>query len=308
MLKINVLIVTYKQALVIGRTIESILQQKDYGLNKIVICDDCSPDNNWDIIQSYVTKYSGLIDAYRNENNLGIYGNSNKLITLRGDADFYCWLEGDDALCDGFFREIQNANLRLGVNREEKVAIMSNFLIKNVDGTELSDSRNSIINNQNDYFGLYIRGLISWRASVFSEALMATFKPAILDKGLSLAESSFDCQFFRALDKAYYIPINGSVYHAGIGVSVNLNDTKSAYKSTEGIIQWEYYIHNLVSKRIDTQWCRANLTRCAFYLKPSIGAFIKAVYFYITGTFPIYKISIKKIVIFIKPMIRCILK
>ena len=52
--KISVLIVTYKQANVIGRNIESILQQKDYGLHEIVICDDCSPDNNWEVIQSYV--------------------------------------------------------------------------------------------------------------------------------------------------------------------------------------------------------------------------------------------------------------
>ena len=45
--KISVLIVTYKQADVIGRNIESIIQQKEYGLHEIIICDDCSPDNNW---------------------------------------------------------------------------------------------------------------------------------------------------------------------------------------------------------------------------------------------------------------------
>ncbi len=40
--RINVLIVTYKQADTIGRNIESILCQKEYGLNEIVICDDLS--------------------------------------------------------------------------------------------------------------------------------------------------------------------------------------------------------------------------------------------------------------------------
>ena len=89
--KISVLIVTYKQANVIGRNIESILQQKDYGLHEIVICDDCSPDNNWEVIQSYVEKYPNIIRAYRNNPNLGIYGNSDKCALLHGDAELFCW-------------------------------------------------------------------------------------------------------------------------------------------------------------------------------------------------------------------------
>lgn len=102
--KISVLIVTYKQANVIGRNIESILQQKDYGLHEIVICDDCSPDNNWEVIQSYVEKYPNIIRAYRNNPNLGIYGNSDKCALLHGDAELFCWLEGDDALEPDVFK------------------------------------------------------------------------------------------------------------------------------------------------------------------------------------------------------------
>ena len=65
--KISVLIVTYKQADIIGRNLDSILEQKDDGLFEIVICDDCSPDNNWEIISEYVKKYPSIIRAYRNE-------------------------------------------------------------------------------------------------------------------------------------------------------------------------------------------------------------------------------------------------
>ena len=125
--KISVLIVTYKQAKVIGRNIESILQQKDYGLHEIVICDDCSPDNNWEVIQGYVERYPNIIRAYRNNPNLGIYGNSNKLITLAGNADLFCWLEGDDALCDGFFKKAQEVIVNNEIDLTKRVCIQADY-------------------------------------------------------------------------------------------------------------------------------------------------------------------------------------
>lgn len=280
---INVLIVTYKQADVIGRNIESILQQKEYGLNKIVICDDHSPDNNWEVIQQYVKKYPDYIEAYRNESNLGIYGNSNKLITLRGKADFYCWLEGDDALCDGFFKAAQEFLANKPLVTDKPIALMSNFIVRYQDREDIVDTRNSNVNKSQKYFGLYIRGLVSWRASLFTSGVVSQFVPAIIDKGLSLAESSFDSQFFRYLERAYYIPITGSIYYAGIGVSVNLSDEKTAYKTTEGIVQWEYYINNLVRKRDDIHWCKANMQRSMFLLSPGVVLFVKMFCNFIAG-------------------------
>lgn len=291
MYKINVLIVTYKQADVIGRNIESILQQKEYGLNKIVIGDDCSPDNNWDVIQDFKKKYPEYIEAYRNENNLGIYGNSNKLMSQRGKADVYCWLEGDDALCDGFFKVAQDFLKTTKIDRDKPIALMSNFIIRYQDKEDIVDTRNSIVNKNQNYFGLYMRGLVSWRASLFSSDVMSRFQPAIIDRGLSLAESSFDSQFFRYLEKAYYIPIAGSIYYAGIGVSVNLSDESTAYKTTEGIVQWEYYINNLVQKRDDIHWCKANMQRSMFLLTPGVFLFVKMFFNFMLGYFFSYGFS-----------------
>ena len=50
MVKINVLIITYNQEDLIKRAIDSILCQKEYGLNKIVVSDDCSSDNTWNVL------------------------------------------------------------------------------------------------------------------------------------------------------------------------------------------------------------------------------------------------------------------
>ena len=104
--KINVLIITYNQEGVIGRALESVLIQKEWGLNQIIVCDDCSTDNNWEVISRYVEMYPNIITAYKNTSNLGIYGNCEKLVSLRGNADLFYILSGDDALCDGLFRHV----------------------------------------------------------------------------------------------------------------------------------------------------------------------------------------------------------
>lgn len=304
MYRINVLIVTYKQADVIGRNIESILQQKEYGLNKIVVCDDCSPDNNWEVIQSYVKKYPEYIEAYRNEPNLGIYGNSNKVMSLRGDADFYCWLEGDDTLCDGFFKAAQEYLDNNIIDISAPVALMSNFIIRYENKEDIIDSRNSVVNRNKNFFGLYLRGLVSWRASLFSAAVTSQFQPAVLDKGLSLAESTFDSQFFRYLDDAYYIQTLGSIYYAGIGVSVSLKDVTTAYKTTEGITQWNYYIENLVHKKDDICWCKANMQRSMFLLKPKLWLLVKMFYNYVVGFLFTYGFSKRVFFSFWEPVFR----
>ena len=304
MYKINVLIVTYKQADVIGRNIESILQQKEYGLNKIVVCDDCSPDNNWEVIQSYVKKYPDYIEAYRNEPNLGIYGNSNKVMSLRGDADFYCWLEGDDALCDGFFKAAQEYLKNNRIDTSIPCALMSNFIIRYDNKEDIIDLRNSVVNRNKNYFGLYLRGLVSWRASLFSAAVTSQFQPVVLDKGLGLAESSFDNQFFRYLKDARYLPINGSVYYAGIGVSVGLNDAKCEYKTTEGIVQWSYYLDGLVKKNQDVWWCKANRKKSEFFITPKISTLFKVIFLYLGGMLLTYKVTFKHFKSFFAPLIR----
>lgn len=303
---INVLIVTYKQANVIGRNIESILQQKEYGLNKIVICDDHSPDNNWEVIQQYVKKYPDYIEAYRNESNLGIYGNSNKLITLRGKADFYCWLEGDDALCDGFFKASQEFLANTPLDTDKPIALMSNFIVRYQDREDIVDTRNCIVNKNKKYFGLYIRGLVSWRASLFSSGVMNLFTPAIIDQGLSLAESSFDCQFFRYLEKAYYLPVLGSIYYAGIGVSVGLNDSSCDYKTKEGIVQWSYYLEHLVNNKQDMLWCKANRKKCEFLLSPSYNLAFSSIFLYYFGLLFTYRLSISHAKSFFAPILKII--
>ena len=89
MKSINVLVVTYNHEKYIGRFLDSVLQQKEYGLNKIILCDDQSKDNNVQVISEYVKKYPDIVELNVNKKNLGIYGNFNHLLDVKGDADLY---------------------------------------------------------------------------------------------------------------------------------------------------------------------------------------------------------------------------
>ena len=282
---INVLIVTYKQADVIGRNLESILKQKEYGLNKIIICDDCSPDNNWEVIQSYVQKFPDIIVAYRNNPNLGIYGNSNKLASLCGDADLYCWLEGDDALCEGFFKSMQEFVQNNNIDITLPVGIFGDYIAINTSG-EQSLKKNDFVEKGYNPLGAYLRGLATWRGSLFTKSVLKQFKPIETEKGLILAETLFDSQFFKYIEKAYYNPFAGTIYYTGLGVSVTwgLTSASSSYRTDETIVMWNYLIKNgFLSSTCDLLWAKSQIAYAKCLSKFSLKDFFKFQVFFCSG-------------------------
>lgn len=308
MKRISVLIVTYKQQDVIGRTIESALKQKDDGLYEIVICDDHSPDKNWDVIQSYQNNYPNIIRAYKNETNLGIYGNSNKLVTLRGNADLFCWLEGDDEICEGFFHSMQELCDKVKPDIETPIALMSNYVVKAPDGKRTICDKNRIILNNKNFFGLYIRGLVSWRGSMFTAGVMNKFVPAVLDQGLGLAESTFDCQFFRYLRRAHYIPIEGTVYYSGIGVSVDLIDKGTAYQTSEALRSREFFLKNYVDSFQDKAYLKSEIIKFSMHGAASLSKMIRSIIFFLCGMLYNYPLNKEMIRQHISPMYHAVFK
>lgn len=280
--KVSVLIVTYKQADVIGRNIESILNQRQYGLHEIVICDDCSPDNNWDVIQSYVAKYPDIIRAYRNETNLGIYGNSDKLVTLKGNADLFCWVEGDDAICDGFLKAIQDYISANRIDTSKRIGIFGNWIWTDPKGNERVISNKAIECSNMSPLSLYFREVACWRGSVFSAAVLDCFKPTILDKGLNLAETLFDAQFLMYLDKAFYIDICGTIYYSDIGISTVLGKD-SSYRKEENIIKTKYLLDHFANDEKDKYWLSYNYHRAKYRVDHKFVDFYKAIKYYNKG-------------------------
>ena len=208
--------------------------QKDYGLKEIVICDDNSSDSNWDIISDYVNRYPDIIRAYQNKPNLGIYPNCEKLVSLRGDADLYYLLSGDDALNNGWFKAIQEFIEDNNIDiYDNPISIASDWKNIGVNGFERIYSTAKMVSTDDNYFSMSLRGL-SGRSILMNKKVIDKFKPVITNQGVCLAETLFDRQVFIYSKKIYYCPYVGTIYYSGVGVSTKMN-TKEYIKERKMI-------------------------------------------------------------------------
>lgn len=66
---VSICVSVYNKADNLAQCLDSILNQ-DYSNLEIIVVDDCSLDNSWEIIQSYASN-DKRIKAYKNEQNLG---------------------------------------------------------------------------------------------------------------------------------------------------------------------------------------------------------------------------------------------
>jgi len=85
--------VTYNSGKWIRQAIESILSSS-YGEFELIISDDCSTDDTWEIIQEYKDH---RIRPWRNEQNIGEYPNRNKVL-YEARGRFILFIDGDDIL------------------------------------------------------------------------------------------------------------------------------------------------------------------------------------------------------------------
>jgi glycosyltransferase involved in cell wall biosynthesis len=92
---ISVLMITYNSSKFLNEAIDSVLKL-DYNNFELVISDDNSTDNSWEIIKSFT---DDRIKATRNAKNLGEYGNRNKAIENACGA-YVIFIDGDDIIYD----------------------------------------------------------------------------------------------------------------------------------------------------------------------------------------------------------------
>jgi glycosyltransferase involved in cell wall biosynthesis len=90
---VSVLMPAYNAEKYIAEAIESILNQtfQDF---EFIIVDDCSIDNTLKIIEEYAQQ-DNRIGCFKNEINLGIAGNRNKLVSL-AKGKYIVWQDADD--------------------------------------------------------------------------------------------------------------------------------------------------------------------------------------------------------------------
>jgi len=92
----SVVLLTYNQSAFVQEAFESILNQ-DIDDLEIVVSDDCSSDNTWDIILTVAQSYTGSkkLILSRNPSNLGIVGNYAAAVK-QSTGDLIFMAAGDD--------------------------------------------------------------------------------------------------------------------------------------------------------------------------------------------------------------------
>lgn len=281
MYSINVLVITYNQHDVITRALDSVLRQKEYGLNKIIICDDCSTDNNAEVIQRYVDSHQSLIELYVNEKNLGIFGNLNKIIDLKGSADFYVFLSGDDSFCDGYFKTIQDVLSQEKISIKDKaVAVYSDWKMVDTRGVETVYRNDKVKDKRHNLMDYRLRGLIFERSVFLSSKLIHQFKPVDYSHGVPYAELTYDSQTAKYAENAYYVPYVASIYYSGIGFSTKTYNKSYreqylfAHKALLESQSWSSKNENLIKAMIEKD--NAILNRSVVSLLKYINYYLRS--------------------------------
>lgn len=92
---ISVCIITYNQKAFIRQCLDSVLMQQCTEPMEVIVCDDASSDGTSEICAEYAAANPGLISYYRNETNIGMYGNWMKALRL-AKGKYIAVCEGDD--------------------------------------------------------------------------------------------------------------------------------------------------------------------------------------------------------------------
>ena len=90
---ISVVMCTYNGAKFIKEQVDSILQQTEADF-ELVVCDDCSNDGTWEILQEYASGHDD-IRIFRNEQNLGFLKNYEKALGL-ASGEYIALSDKDD--------------------------------------------------------------------------------------------------------------------------------------------------------------------------------------------------------------------
>lgn len=149
--KVSIQIPCYKQEKYIAETIQSALAQT-YSNLEVVVLDDCSPDQTFEIAQSIKDP---RLKVFRNEQNIGRVKNYRKLLFELVSGEWVVNLDGDDQFSNNEFISIgmkeimMNENITFFHGNQKRI----NQIIKNCSSTRIS--KESILVSGKDFLLQY---------------------------------------------------------------------------------------------------------------------------------------------------------
>ncbi|OQY48205.1 MAG: hypothetical protein B6247_25485, partial [Candidatus Parabeggiatoa sp. nov. 2] len=158
---VSALMPNYNYAKFLPTALDSLLEQSALP-EEIIVLDDASTDNSYEIIQKYAQKNS-IIKVVKNETNKGLFYNLEKLLEL-SKGEYICFVSSDDAWHPDFFQK-------------------SMELLLKYPEAGLCSSLIDLMDEENGNKGLYISPVVSKKA--------VYLKPEEVKKSLSLYGSWF---------------------------------------------------------------------------------------------------------------------
>lgn len=175
--KITIGILTYNHEKFIAKCLHSVLALK-YDNLEIIVSDDCSKDNTYQIVQDIVAhaQSSHHIILNRNEVNLGLAGNFNKTFYELATGDFLITLGGDDAIKKDYLDDA------LACFSSDKKVMMVDFNAELIDENDIETGGASNLNfdqkktDLKDYLAL--RSIPSFAPGrMIGKVLISSFNP-----------------------------------------------------------------------------------------------------------------------------------
>lgn len=214
-IKHSVLMITYNQENLISDALNSIFANKILPY-EIIIGDDASTDNTWGIIEKFKNEYPSIIKAYKNEHNIGIFKNYNKISKLPSGNIISC-LAGDDLFKPNIFAKFNESlnNESIDVDNDKFIIISNSIKL-------LPNNREVIYNNykyrNKNLFKIKLRYGLDFRDTGFSIALWKCLPDILTDLGyyadwIHCIEQILNAQKFIFINDAltYYRSFGGTI-------------------------------------------------------------------------------------------------
>jgi len=292
--RISVLIICYNQEQLIKRAIESLLSQKEY-IYQICVSDDCSSDRTWDALLEYQQQYPELFNLNRNEPNVGIFQNLEKVWTMP-DGDIVYGLAGDDVCGENWFKTIIDY-----INDNHIDYLNEKFCIYSDHKCVYPNGDSYVVKNKYCLLPLsqmkkYERGLVFGRGRCYSINVLKEFRKTSQGRSF-IAENAQDSQVHIFSDKFYYIPQVGNIYYASIGVSSNMNVQRQKEHEQTMVYAFECFEKwGIKIDKYDKNLPAYNIARKKFIAHKTVSNYINMLYLFFKAYDP--KVGLKGFDIF----------
>jgi glycosyltransferase involved in cell wall biosynthesis len=271
-LRHSILVVSYNQEAFIVESLNSVINQSELPY-EIIIGDDCSTDNTWSIISMYCRNYPKLITAYKNDVNIGLFHNINKIKRM-AKGDIVSFLAGDDMLDLDFIKNIDRfQEENESINSVEKYLIITNSIIIENEKNKYID--NSKYEKQNKIKSLLRGNLVIWDTGISSGLLHS-----MPDWETNIGNHADSLQFFERFlmaDYVYFLPVVGYKYRRSVGVTVRTELKEQTQSYYQVLLRIKSLVSNTLDSK-DTRYLNFLISYYSYISNPSIVKYLVLLY------------------------------